>query len=346
MKRQLGRTDRAIEVSALGMGCWAIGGPWSILRDDGPSPAGWGEVDDAESIRAVRAALDVGITFFDTAANYGCGHSERILGEALGDRRKDVVIATKFGHRIDPATRIMHGDDDLIVELLRQDCEDSLRRLNTDYIDLYQLHAGSLEAEKAVPVRELLEVLVNEGKIRAYGWSTDHPDRAAVFAEGTSCASIQFSLNAFNDNPGMVKLCESQDLACVNKKPLASGILTGKFTADSRFPENDMRHALDFRDPRFGGMLKMVDGLRDVLTSGGRTPAQGALAWIWARSDRTIPIPGARNERQIRENAGAMERGPLTPAQFEEANRIVASIRDEQDEARRDVPSANRKESE
>jgi len=329
MKRQLGRAGNAIEVSALGMGCWAIGGPWSILRESGPSPAGWGDVDDAESIRAVRAALDAGITFFDTAANYGCGHSEEILGKAFGDRRRDVVIATKFGHRIDPETKIMHGDDDVIVERLRQDCEDSLRRLNTDYIDLYQLHAGSLDPEKAVPVRELLEELVAEGKIRAYGWSTDHLDRAKVFADGASCASIQFSLNVFNDNPESVALCEANDLACINKKPLASGILTGKFTVDSTFPENDMRHAVDFTDPRFGGMLRMVAGLRDVLTSEGRTPAQGALAWIWARSGRTIPIPGARNEKQVKENAAAMAHGPLTPAQFKEANQIVASIREE-----------------
>ena len=332
MKRRLGRASSPIEVSALGMGCWAIGGPWSILRDEGPTPAGWGDVDDAESIRAVRAALDAGITFFDTAANYGCGHSERILGKALGDRRKDVVIATKFGHRIDPETKIMHGDDDVIVERLRGDCEDSLRRLDTDYIDLYQLHAGNLDPERAVPVRELLEELVVEGKIRAYGWSTDHLDRAEVFAEGASCASIQFSLNLFNDNPGIVSLCETKDLACVNKKPLASGILTGKFTSDSTFPENDMRVQIDFKDPQWAGTLRIVDGLRDVLTSGGRTLAQGALAWIWARSDRTIPIPGGRNEKQVKENAAAMAHGPLTPAEFEEANRIVAEIRGDLEE--------------
>jgi aryl-alcohol dehydrogenase-like predicted oxidoreductase len=325
--RRLGHSG--IEVSALGMGCWAIGGPWSILHEDGPSPAGWGDVDDAESIRAVRAALDAGITFFDTAANYGCGHSERILGKALGSRRKDVVIATKFGHRIDEKTKIMHSDDDAIVEMLRQDCEDSLRRLGTDVIDLYQLHAGHLEPEKAVPVRELLEELVEEGKIRAYGWSTDHLDRAEVFAEGERCASIQFSLNLFHDNPGIVSLCEANDLACVNKKPLASGILTGKFTPETTFPENDFRRQIDFKDPQWAGTLRMVDGLRDVLTSGGRTLAQGALAWIWARSDRTIPIPGARNGKQARENAAAMAHGPLAPAEFEEANRIVAEIREE-----------------
>jgi aryl-alcohol dehydrogenase-like predicted oxidoreductase len=326
-KRILGRSG--IEVSALGMGCWAIGGPWSILHEDVPSPAGWGKVDDAESIRTIHAALDAGVTFFDTAANYGCGHSERILGRALGGRRKDVVIATKFGHVIDEETKIMRGDDDAIVANLRQDCENSLRRLGTDVIDLYQLHAGNLEPEKAVPVRESLEELIAEGKIRAYGWSTDHVDRAEVFAEGENCASIQFSLSALNDNTEMIALCAANGLACVNKKPLASGILTGKFTPETTFPENDFRTVIDFKDPRWAGTLRMVEGLRDALTSGGRTLAQGALAWIWARSDRTIPIPGARSEKQVRENAGAMVHGPLTRAEFEEANRIVAEIREE-----------------
>jgi len=339
--RQLGK--RGIEVSALGMGCWAIGGPWSIERDDGPSPAGWGEVDDAESMRAVQAALDAGITFFDTAANYGCGHSERVLGEALGSRRKDVVIATKFGHIIDEETKIMKGDDDAIVGNLRQDCENSLRRLGTDYIDLYQLHAGNLDPEKAVAVRGLLEELVAEGKIRAYGWSTDLADRARVFAEGAGCASIQFSLNLFHDNPDIISICETSGLACINKKPLASGFLTGKFTPQTTFPENDMRTGIDFSMPRFAEMLKMAEGLRDVLTSGGRTMAQGALAWIWARSDRTIPIPGARNDRQAKENAAAMLHGPLSPAQFEEANRIVASVRSGDEEEKQDVPPEDKR---
>jgi aryl-alcohol dehydrogenase-like predicted oxidoreductase len=327
MNRQLGRSD--IEVSALGMGCWAIGGPWSIQRDDGPSPAGWGTVDDRESIRTVRAALDAGVTFFDTAANYGCGHSERILGEALGERRTSVVIATKFGHVIDERTKTMRGDDDAIVGNLRQDCENSLRRLGTETIDLYQLHAGSLDPAKAIAVRDVLEDLVSEGKIRAYGWSTDHVDRAGVFASGEHCASIQFSLSVLSDNVEMIALCEKSDVACINKKPLASGFLTGKFTPRTTFPENDMRRGIDISAPRFAEMLKLVEGLREVLRSGGRTMAQGALAWIWARSDRAIPIPGARTERQVRENAAALEQGPLGRSEFEEANAIVAAIREE-----------------
>jgi aryl-alcohol dehydrogenase-like predicted oxidoreductase len=127
--RTLGRSN--IEVSALGLGCWAIGGPWSW--SDGRA-MGWGQVDDAESARAIHKALDLGVSFFDTAANYGAGHSERILGQALAGRRDRVVIATKFGHVVDEETRVVH-DDDVLLENIRQDCENSLRRLGTDYID-------------------------------------------------------------------------------------------------------------------------------------------------------------------------------------------------------------------
>jgi aryl-alcohol dehydrogenase-like predicted oxidoreductase len=317
--RTLGRSG--IKVSAVGMGCWAVGGPW--WWSDGRT-MGWSKVDDAESIRAIHAALDMGVNFFDTAANYGAGHSERVLGQAVAGRRDEVVIATKFGHIINEQTKIVDDDDDVLLDNVRQDCENSLRRLDTDYIDLYQLHAGSYDPHKAVAVRDLLEELVAEGKIRAYGWSTDHVDRARVFAQGQNCASIQFSLSMINDNPEMRALCEEFDLGSVNKKPLASGILTGKFTADSTFPEDDFRHAvLNFRDERPARLLRQVDALREVLTSDGRTLAQGALGWVWARSERAVPIPGFKTVAQVEENAGAMRFGVLGQEQVREVERIL-----------------------
>jgi len=320
--RRLGRTGR--DVSALGMGCWAIGGPWSSA--DG-RPMGWSQVDDAESIRAIQEALDMGVTFFDTAANYGCGHSERILGRALGERRKDVVIATKFGHIIDEEKRFIRGDEDRIAENLPKDCEASLNRLNTDVIDLYQLHESPLEESKALEVREALEDLVSQGKIRAYGWSTDHVDCARVFAGGEHCASIQFSLNAFTDNAEMIALTEAEGLAGINKKPLASGFLTGKFTTQTTFPDDDYRRVIDFSNERFAGMLKLANALRDALTVGGRTMVQGALGWIWARSAVTIPIPGFKTVEQVRENAGALKFGALSRKEADEISRIVSEIR-------------------
>jgi len=129
--RQLGRSG--IRISPMGLGCWAIGGPaWR-----GETPVGWGKVDDAQSIRAIHAALDLGITFFDTADVYGAGHSERVLGKALAGRRDQVVVATKFGNTFDEDTRQATGAD-ASPEYIRAACEASLRRLNTDYIDLYQ----------------------------------------------------------------------------------------------------------------------------------------------------------------------------------------------------------------
>jgi aryl-alcohol dehydrogenase-like predicted oxidoreductase len=175
LTRTLGRSG--ITVSALGLGCWAIGGPmWR-----GERPVGWGTVDDAESLRALRRALDLGVTFFDTSDAYGCGHSERLLGQALAGQRERVVIATKFGNVFDEQTRHITGAD-ASPDFIRQACEASLKRLQTDYIDLYQFHLGSYDLAQAGSVRDTLESLAAAGKIRSYGWSTDDPARARFFA--------------------------------------------------------------------------------------------------------------------------------------------------------------------
>jgi aryl-alcohol dehydrogenase-like predicted oxidoreductase len=316
--RKLGRSG--IEISALGMGCWAIGGPfWS----EG-TPLGWGEVDDNESLRAIQRALDLGITFFDTANVYGTGHSERILGKAFAGKRQDVVIATKFNAIFDEERREVTGAS-CTSEDIRKACEDSLRRLNTDYIDLYQFHDNGYPAEQAEPVRETLEKLVKEGKIRFYGWSTDFPDRAEVFAQGEHCVAIQLQLNVLDDNPPLVELCEKYNLAAINRGPLAMGLLSGKYTASSQPSKDDVRGEKSpewmqyFKDgkpaPDFLGKINV---LREILMSDGRTLAQGALAWLWARSEQTIPIPGFRTVAQVEENCGALEYGPLADEQMEE----------------------------
>lgn len=323
MKRKLGRSG--IEVSALGMGCWAIGGPFW----DGDTPLGWGEVDDEESIRAVQTALDRGVTFFDTANVYGAGHSERVLGRALSGRRPQVVIATKFNAVFDEDTRQVTGSDATPDGIIRA-CEDSLRRLGTDCIDLYQFHDNHYPPEKAGPVMETLERLVDAGKIRFYGWSTDFPDRAEVFARGEHCTSIQLQLNVLDDNPEVIDICEKNSLAAINRGPLAMGLLTGKYTGTTRPADNDVRGS---RSPEWmkyfsGGTpspewLTKRDSVREILTSGGRTVAQGALAWLWARSSQTIPIPGFRTVNQVEENTGAMEYGPLTSDQMREIDEIL-----------------------
>lgn len=317
--RKLGRSG--IEVSPLGMGCWAIGGLWKWLDGQG----GWGEVDDSESIRAVHAALEAGVNFFDTAANYGTGHSERILGQALVGRRSQAVIATKFGFKVNEVEKQVrfHDHPDDVLKTVRTDCEASLRRLGTDYIDLYQLHVWDYPLEPAAELRETLEALVTEGKIRAYGWSTDSVEAAAVFAQGAHCAAIQHDLNVVLDAPAMLELCAQHNLASVNRSPLARGALTGKYTKETTFPENDVRRDDWSRNHFFAPTLEKLESLREILTSGGRTLSQGALAWIWARSPKTVPIPGIRTVAQATENAGAMDLGPLSPAQMSEIERLI-----------------------
>ncbi len=314
--RTLGRSN--LTVSALGLGCWAIGGPfWR-----GENPVGWGEVDDNKSRTALQQALDLGITFFDTSDVYGCGHSERILGQVLTSKRDQVVIATKFGNIFDEQTRQITGASGE-PDHVRQACEASLRRLQTDYIDLYQFHIGNYELEKAEATREALEQLITEGKIRWYGWSTDDPERAALFAQGKHCAAIQQRFNLFEGNAETLALCEAQNLASINRGPLAMGLLTGKFDEHSRLPENDVRHSWDFQSGEQAQRLRKLAELRAVLTSDGRTLAQAALGWLWARSPATVPIPGFKNIQQVEENVGALDYGPLSEQQMSEIARLV-----------------------
>ncbi|MGW6256498.1 aldo/keto reductase [Streptomyces sp. NPDC055085] len=323
-KRTLGSSG--IEVSALGFGCWAIGGEWAT--PDG-QPLGWGAVDDEESVRAVRRALDLGVTFFDTADAYGAGHSERVLARALGKRRADVVLATKWGNVIDEDHRLLTGADDSPAHA-RRALTASLRRLDTDWIDLYQLHLSDAEPDRAAELRDTCEEFVREGLVRSYAWSTDDPERAAVFAEGEHCAAVQHRLNILQDAPELVAFCEESGLASVNRSPLAMGLLTGRHTSGRSLAAGDIRSAPPAWLPGFTGeggadpeWLARVDALKEILTSGGRTLAQGALGWLWARSPRTVPIPGFRSVAQAEENAGAIARGPLTAAQMTEVDRML-----------------------
>jgi aryl-alcohol dehydrogenase-like predicted oxidoreductase len=307
------------------MGCWAIGGPFW----EGETPHGWGEVDDSESIRAIHAALELGVNFFDTANVYGAGHSELVLGQALSGRRDKVVIATKFNAVFDETTRQVTGSDASPAGI-RTACEASLRRLDTDYIDLYQFHDNGHPVEKALPVRETLEALVSEGKIRAYGWSTDFADRAQFFAQGTACSAIQLQLNVLDDNAEVVDVCEREDLAAICRGPLAMGLLTDKYSPETVLALDDVRGEKSpswmkyFANGRPNAeWVSRRDAVRDVLSSDGRTVAQGALAWLWARSANTIPIPGFRTEAQVRENAGAMKFGPLSQEQMSEIDGLL-----------------------
>jgi aryl-alcohol dehydrogenase-like predicted oxidoreductase len=177
--RSLGMGGR--QLSAVGVGTWALGGPFSFDGRD----AGWGEVDDAESIRALHAAIDAGVTLIDTAPAYGTGHSERVVGRALAALpatvREPVAVATKFGLHIDESQRA-GGGNDVRPDAIRAECVASLRRLGLDTVDLYQLHGGAETVAAAEEVVATCEELLAEGKIRSFGTSQDDAETVAVFA--------------------------------------------------------------------------------------------------------------------------------------------------------------------
>jgi aryl-alcohol dehydrogenase-like predicted oxidoreductase len=299
----------------MGLGCWAIGGIARLPVHNGSGHFGWGKVDDNESIRAIHTALDLGINFFDTADVYGTGHSELVLGKALAGRRDKGVIATKFGIEFDENARRMTGYN-ASAEYIRRACEGSLQRLNIDYIDLYQFHLGEYDSDYVDDICDMLDRLAIAGKIRYYGWSTDDPKRAKVFSKRKGCTAVQHQLNVLEDAPDMLSLCEEKNLASINRGPLAMGLLTGKIVTETKFSQDDFRCRWDLTHGPGANQLRQLGTLREVLTVDGRTLTQAALGWLWARNERTIPIPGFKTSKQVEENAAAMQFGPLTTGQM------------------------------
>ncbi|EDY82700.1 oxidoreductase, aldo/keto reductase family [Verrucomicrobiia bacterium DG1235] len=296
----------------------------------GADAVGWGPTDDDESIRALHAAFEDGIQFFDTADMYGGGHSEKLVGEAFADRRDEVVIATKFGNRFESETRKMLPEPGVSPDYIRSACEASLKRLGTDHIDLYQFHVNDHPADQIDDIIETLDGLVEAGKIKAYGWSTDFPDRATAFLKARSCASFQYQFNVFDPNPAMVEICEKNGMIGINRGPLAMGLLTGKYKPNTALHKDDVRGQNAptwlqyFRDGAPNSeFLKRLESIREILTSGGRTLTQGALAWNWGKSCVNLPIPGVRTVAQAKENAGALSFGPLSADQVAEVDRLL-----------------------
>ncbi len=213
---------------------------------------------------------------------------------------------------------------------IREACHASLKRLGTDWIDLYQLHVGDLPLDQVDEVISTLETLRDEGLIRYYAWSTDDPERATLLGDYDQAAAVQFDMNVFEDAEDMLNICRTNGHASIIRAPLAMGFLSGKFSRDKRLPEDDIRSKppqwLRYFDD--GGHAVQVwsdqlDSIRELLTSGGRTLAQGALAWIWARDENTIPIPGVRTVAQVEENVGAIEFGPLDQDNMREIDQIL-----------------------
>ena len=299
--RKLGRSR--VKVSPLGLGTARLAGlGWhDDLAPQDPSQA------KQDAVRQIQAAVDLGVTFFDTADSYGQGFSERSLGEALRGRREGIVVATKFGE--DP----MPDQEDpwsLDASSVERKCEASLRRLEVECIDLYLLHRRDYPLERAPAMIEVLENLVQAGKIRYYGWSTDDVERARFFARGEHCTAIEHRLNIFNDNPAMLDLCREQDLASLNRGPLLMGVLTGRWSLETKLQDGDPR-AQWFEHQEFREVLACAQQIEPYLTSDGRSYVQGALGWIWARSPLTIPLPGFRDMEQLQVLVQAQTFGPL-----------------------------------
>lgn len=322
MKRILGKSK--IEVSAMGLGCWAIGGPFYL---DG-KPDGYGDVDDAVSIEAIRQAADLGVNFFDTSDVYGTGHSEKILGEALQGLRNKVVIGTKFGYTYDESTRHITGKN-VSEKHICWAFENSLRRLRTDYIDLYTLHVGNVTNEQLPEIIQTLDTLKKNGLINAYCWSTSDANLVKQFIETSNGDAIMHTTNVFTYSPQILEACESNNYASINIFPLAMGMLSGKYNANSIMSADEVRGSGHswvkyFKDGKpVPEYLAKLSSIREIMTSNGRTLTQGALAWIWAKSPANIPVPGFKNAQQAVENAKAMDFGPLTSEQMKEIDQLL-----------------------
>jgi aryl-alcohol dehydrogenase-like predicted oxidoreductase len=318
-RRKLGKYG--IEVNPLGLGCMRISAPCSWL--DGGT-WGFGGPTEDEAIRFLHHAMDAGIELFDTANAYGAGQNEETLGKAFAGRREKVVISTKFGHRIDETTRTLmltgksknpdyYHRANTVPALIRWSCEQSLRRLRTDYIDLFLCHIGT--AENGEEMRGVLDDLVEEGKIRSYGWSTDLADRAEIIAKGGHCAAIELKLNVLDSENAALAVCEENGLAALIRGPLGGTMLGGGLLTKSvkDASQNESQ----------GGKLKKQDAVRDVLASDGRTVVQGALCWLWAKSRTAIPIPGFRTHEQLEGIIGTLEHGPLSPEEMSDIESIL-----------------------
>ena len=307
----------------VGMGCWAIGG---ICEANGMA-VGYGETDDDESRRTIEAALDAGIRVFDTAAAYGAGHSERLLGETIGNR-SDVIVVTKFGPIIDEAKREIVGES-LDAASIRASALASRERLKRDQIDVLLCHKNTLEVAEVPSVFDTLEQLRSEGVIGAYGWSTDFPERLAAAAHYPGFVAVEHAMNVFFEAASISEVAGSHKLPQIIRSPLAMGLLTGKFSAGDRMDPSDVRsNSFDwmdyFKDREVSAAhVAKVEAIRELLTVGGRTLGQGALCWLLGKSPASLPVPGARTVAQAQENAATVAFGPLPSSVMDEIERVI-----------------------
>lgn len=288
-QRPLGTSG--INVSAVSIGTWAIGGE------------NWGEVNDQDSIAAIRAAIDVGMTFIDTADIYGKGHSEEIVGRAVQGRRKEVIIATKVANRWNERGEVW---PDCSYDYIMDAVQASLRRMQTDYIDVYIIHRPDPDTPIPETMRAL-EKLVDDGVVRAVGVS--RYDRKQI-EEAQECVRLhvaQYPLSIFRrqEISPILPFCREHSIGVMAYAPLAKGLLTGKFRADATFPENDLRSRMEvFQGEQFRKRLDAVNELKPIAERRGRSLTQLAINWNLCQPGVTTALTGAKTPDQVRENAG------------------------------------------
>jgi len=311
--RNLGRTGW--KISEISFGAWAIGGSW-------------GNVDDAESLATLHAALDGGVNFFDTADVYGDGRSERLMAKLKKERKEKFYIATKAGRRLPVQTTKGYSRENLNTFVHR-----SLRNLNTDAIDLLQLHCPPTEVYYRPEVFSILDDMVKAGKLRHYGVSVEKVEEALKAIEFPNVQSVQIIFNLFRQRPAELFFAEAQKrkVGILARVPLASGLLSGKMSSSSKFAKDDHRNfnrhgeAFD-RGETFSGVdfetgLKAVEQLKTIVPSGVSLP-QFALRWILEFPAVTCAIPGGKRPEQVTDNIAASDLPPLSKVSLKQIRKI------------------------
>lgn len=296
--RTLGRTG--LRVSEIGFGAWAIGG------------TSYGPTRDEDSLDALAHAWEHGVNFFDTADTYGHGHSESLIGKFLKRKRREAVIASKVGWDF------YHGGSkkNFDFDYIRFAIEESLERLQTDFIDLYQLHNPSLAIIERGEIFAVLDELKSQGKIRFYGVSVHTPEEALAVLKAGRPDTIQLIFNLLDQRPIPEVFPEAgrHRVGIIAREPLACGLLTGKYTAESTFPKNDHRNR--FGPERIANDLKKLDELRSVLASSAPSLVRVALEFVLSFEAVSTVIPGAKTRAQVLENILASEGQRLSPEEI------------------------------
>jgi myo-inositol catabolism protein IolS len=311
-QRPLGNSG--ISVSAVSIGTWAIGG------------ANWGAVNDEESVAAIQEAIDVGMTFIDTADIYGKGHSEEIVGKAIKGRRDQVVVATKVANRWNEAGEVWPDCSyDYILEAVRA----SMERLQTDYIDAYIIH----RPDPNTPIPETmraLDKLLNDGVVRAVGVSRYDREQIEQAQQCIQLHIAQYPLNIFRreEITPILPFCRQHEIGVMAYAPLSKGLLTGKFDSATTFPENDLRSGMGaFQGAAFKDRLDAVEKLKPIAARHGKTLAQLAINWNLCQPCVTTALTGAKTPQQVRENAGGAG-WRLTTQDLNEIERIAQDLTD------------------